>query len=226
MTATYRGIITDWGGVLTPPLREGIGQWLERERIDVDHYLGVIREWVETAYGDVQHRPSNPVHLLERGEIDPREFERLLAAELRLVDGSAVPAEGMLDRMFHGFHPVTEMYDTLRDARESGLRTCLLSNSWGNSYPRDLFDATFDAVVISGEVRMRKPEPEIFSHALGAVGLPAEACVFIDDVEPNIEAAEALGMAGVLHRTPAETQARVAELCGMPVPSSGPALTD
>lgn len=214
MSATCRGIITDWGGVLTPPLREGIGLWLQADRIDVEHYLDVMRGWFDGAYGN-GNGSADPVHALERGEIDARDFERQLAAELRLVDGGPVPAEGMLDRMFAGFHPVEEMYEALRAARRQGVRTGLLSNSWGNSYPRELFNAAFDAVVISGEVRMRKPEPEIFAYALELVGVPAEECVFIDDIERNVAAAQELGMAAILHRTPEETRRRIAETCGV-----------
>lgn len=217
MSGTVRGIITDWGGVLTPPLRESIGAWLEDDGIDAEHYLSVMRSMFEGAYaGDTG--VHNPIHRLERGEIDPGEFERALAARLRLIDGGPVAAEGMLDRMFSRFEPHHGMYDMLRAARDQGVRTGLLSNSWGNTYPRDLFAGTFDAVVISGEVRMRKPEPEIFAHALERIGLHAHECVFIDDIEANVDAARELGMAGILHRSPEETRGALIEWSGVALP--------
>ncbi|MFD0772526.1 HAD family hydrolase [Streptomonospora algeriensis] len=214
MATECRGIITDWGGVLTTPLRETITAWLADDGIDDTRYRDVMRSWVQGAYagGAVD---GNPIHALERGEIATAEFERLLAAELRLVDGGPVPAEGLIKRMFSGFHPVDEMYAALRQAREQQVRTCLLSNSWGNGYPRDRFAETFDAVVISGEVGMRKPEKEIFQHAVELAGLPPEECVFIDDIEHNVHAAVELGMVGILHRDPAETRDRLAETCGI-----------
>ncbi|WP_046470729.1 HAD family hydrolase [Allosalinactinospora lopnorensis] len=210
MSTMCRGIITDWGGVLTSPLKETINAWLAADRIDDELYRTVMRSWVDRAYGG-GGAAGNPIHALERGEVPTDEFERLLAAELRLVDGGPVPAEGLITRMFSGFHPVDEMYTLLRQARGQGVRTCLLSNSWGNGYPRDRFAATFDAVVISGEVGMRKPEASIFRHALELTGLAPEECVFIDDIRHNVDAAVELGMTGVLHRDPEQTRAQLAE---------------
>src|SRR5260221_208770 len=67
------------------------------------------------------------------------------------------------------------MLDLIRELRERGIRTSLLSNSWGvrDGYPRHLFDQLFDDVVISGEVGMRKPEERIFQLALTRLGLSA-----------------------------------------------------
>ncbi|GAA3739395.1 HAD family hydrolase [Salinactinospora qingdaonensis] len=216
MSTTCRGIITDWGGVLTSPLSQTIEAWLVADGIDTEHYRSVMRSWLKAPHGGVAGSAS-PVHELERGEVHPSEFERMLAAELRLVDGGAVPAEGLLQRMFSGFHPVEEMYAFLRQARGQGVRTCLLSNSWGNGYPRERFGETFDAVVISGEVGMRKPEHQIFGHALDMVDLPPSECVFIDDIEHNVHAAVELGMTGILHTDPEETRARLAEVCGVEI---------
>ncbi|MDT0301625.1 HAD family hydrolase [Streptomonospora wellingtoniae] len=214
MTTACRAIITDWGGVLTTPLRETITAWLADDGIDDARYRDVMRSWVQGAYagGSVD---GNPIHALERGELATAEFERILAAELRLADGGPVPASGLIKRMFSGFHPVDEMYAALRQARGQGVRTCLLSNSWGNGYPRDRFGEAFDAVVISGEVGMRKPEEAIFRHAVELVGLAPQECVFIDDIEHNVHAAVDLGMVGILHSDPVDTRERLAETCGI-----------
>jgi putative hydrolase of the HAD superfamily len=191
-----RGIIIDWGGVLTSPLDEAIAGWLASERIDADRYRTLMRAWVKGAYDG---GGTNPIHGLEDGTLGVAEFERLLAAELVTVDGGPVAAEGLIGRMFGGFAPVEPMYDALRAARATGVRTALLSNSWGNDYPRDLFAGLFDAVVISAEVGMRKPDERIFRHTIDLVGLPPAECVFIDDIEHNITAARALGMTAVHH---------------------------
>ncbi len=124
-----RGVITDWGGVLTSPLNDSIAAWLAADGLDVPRYRSVMRSWVDQAYAGVG---ANPIHGLEDGSLDPREFERLLAAELRTVDGGPVPAEGLLHRMFLAFAPVQEMYAAFRALRTHGLKTALLSNSWGN----------------------------------------------------------------------------------------------
>jgi putative hydrolase of the HAD superfamily len=204
-----QGLITDWGGVLTSPLSESIGAWLAADRINVDGYRTLMRAWVTEAYnGDGR----NPIHGLEDGSLEPAEFERLLASELRTVDGGPVPSEGLIRRMFLTFEPVQQMYTALRRARHNGLRTALLSNSWGNDYPRELWGELFDAVVISSEVGMRKPDARIFHHAAGSLGLAPGECVFVDDIEHNIRAAEAVGMIGVHHVTPEQTLTALEEL--------------
>jgi HAD superfamily hydrolase (TIGR01509 family) len=111
--------------------------------------------------------------------------------------------------MFATFEHAPDMSALVRRARQSGLRTALLSNSWGNDYPRDGWDEMFDVVVISGEVGMRKPEPEIFRHTLDLVGLGAAECVFVDDLAPNVAAAVEVGMVGVLHTSYAESLAEL-----------------
>jgi putative hydrolase of the HAD superfamily len=97
-------------------------------------------------------------------------------------------------------------------ARRAGIRTALLSNSWGNDYDRSDWPEMFDTVVISGEVGMRKPEPAIFELVLHRIGLPAGECVFIDDMAHNIVAAKKAGLAGIVHRTFDETAAELKAL--------------
>jgi epoxide hydrolase-like predicted phosphatase len=212
---TLRAVITDWGGVLTSPLDEAIAAWLAADEIDATLYRDVMRAWFDGAYAG--HSPygggvpvsiegRNLIHGLEDGSLAPAEFERLLALELRTVTGAAVPAAGLLNRMFAEFAPVEAMYETLHDCKRAGLRMALLSNSWGNDYPRERWAGLFDAIVISGEVRMRKPGPEIFHHAVSLLGLGPRECVFVDDIPANIAAAEALGMTGVHHTDPASTR--------------------
>jgi putative hydrolase of the HAD superfamily len=207
-------VITDWGGVLTSPISDTINAWLEAELIDRDNYLAVMQPWVRQAYDG--GGTDNPIHQLERGESDPAEFERKLAAQLIHTDGARVRAAGLLGRMFAATLPIPAMYDLMRTLRGAGVRTCLLSNSWGNGdYPRDDFPGLFDAWVISAEVGMRKPEERIFLHAAGLLGLPPKQCVFIDDIEANVAAAAAIGMVGVHHSEPAATAARIAALLGL-----------
>ncbi|GII82781.1 hypothetical protein Ssi03_07710 [Sphaerisporangium siamense] len=206
-----KGVLIDWGGVLTTGLHEAIAEWLSADGIDAAHYRELMSRLISHAYdgGDGE----NPIHALERGEIDAAEFERDLAARLLTLDGAPAVAEGLLARMFAGFRPVEPMYAMLRAARAAGLATCLVSNSWGDHYLRDGWDSCFDAIVISGEVGMRKPEPRIFHHALGLVDLTAEECVFIDDIEANIVAAQAIGMVGLHHREADATITAVEALC-------------
>ena len=217
-----RGIVTDWGGVLTSPILTTVQAWIEADGIDWDSYRTVMRLWVSQAYG-VDAGP-NPIHVLERGECSGAEFEQILAARLLRVDGETVVAEGLLRRMFAASVPVPGMYDTIRTLRAAGFSTALLSNSWGcDEYPRADFPGLFDTVVLSGEVGMRKPEKEIFFHAAATLGLAPAECVFIDDMEANVAAAQACGMTGVLHTETATTASVLQDLLGVPLAWCAPA---
>jgi putative hydrolase of the HAD superfamily len=212
---SFRGVITDWGGVMTNPIVETVRAWLDVENVDYDDYAAVMRPWVVEAYGTAD---GNPIHALERGECTVAEFERVLAARLRCRDGAAVPAEGLLQRMFAASTLCDPMHQAVYAIRRVGLRTGLLSNSWGDSdYPRHLFPGMFDTVVISAEVGMRKPEERIFLHAAEQIGLAPAECVFIDDLKANVAAAQAVGMTAVLHSDPAATVAALSGLLEVPL---------
>ena len=91
-------------------------------------------------------------------------------------------------------------------ARTAGIRTGLISNSWGAAtYDRSLLAELFDGVVISGDVGMRKPAPEIYAMGARAVDLPPAECVFVDDLPFNLKPARELGMATVRHVDAAQT---------------------
>ena len=210
----FRGVILDWGGVMTNPIRDMVAVWLDDEDVDHEVYAAVMRPWVTGAYD--QNGDTNPIHALERGECTVEEFELLLASQIARRDGVQVVAEGLLTRMFAGSTMAVPMQAAVQAIRDSGLRTALLSNSWGMAdYPRHLFPGMFDVVVISGEVGMRKPEERIFRHAAGLLGLEPAECVFVDDIDVNIKAAEAIGMTAILHHDPPATLARLGELLGL-----------
>jgi epoxide hydrolase-like predicted phosphatase len=210
-----RALVVDWGGVLTEPLDQAIRAWAEIDGVDFEHYVGVMREWLGTQQGELAR--DNPVAALERGEIEVPHFEEQLAARLGEATGVPIEATGLLQRMFDQFVHEPAMSALVLRAKRAGLRTGLLSNSWGNEYPREGWDQMFDAVVISGEVGMRKPEPAIFAHVLELLGVRAEETVFVDDLRPNVEAAEALGLVGVHHTSYADTAPALERLFGVPL---------
>lgn len=205
-----RALIVDYGGVLTVPLRATIEPWLELDRIDPERFRAVMREWFGPAAG------HNIGHDLETGRLAPAEFQRMFAEQLRRPDGSLPQPDGLLERMFAGFTHDPAMTDVLRRARQHGLKTALLSNSWGFDYPREGWGDLFDEVVISGEVGLRKPEPEIYRLAAERLGVPPAHCVFVDDLAPNIRGAAAVGMIGVLHRDVATTIRELEAIFGRP----------
>ncbi len=198
------GLIVDWGGVLTMPIHAAISNWLKATGVDREHYGAVVRGWVEPGPGQ-----TSPVHQLERGELALEDFEHELSAALAR-EGSLVEARGLVGQMFADLAIYEDsMTSLVTRAHAAGVRTALLSNSWGNEYDRSDWHEMFDAVVISGEVGMRKPERGIFELALTRIGLAAGECVFVDDTAPNVVAAEQAGLVGVVHRTFGDTAAEL-----------------
>lgn len=208
-----RALVVDWGGVLTEPLDAAIRAWAEIDGVEFEHYVDVMRTWLGPHQGELAR--DNPVAALERGEIEVPHFEEQLAQRLAQAAGREVRAVGLLQRMFDQFEHAPAMSALVLRARRAGLRTGLLSNSWGNEYPREGWDEMFDAIVISGEVGMRKPEPEIFAHALDLLGVLAEETVFVDDLAHNVQAAVELGLVGIHHTSYETTASELEELFGV-----------
>jgi putative hydrolase of the HAD superfamily len=195
-------LVVDFGGVLTTSMRESFAQFVRSEDVDGEHLQKVL--FTDYDGGGI-------VHGVETGAVTMEEFERELAAKIKTKSGSAIEATGLVQRMFAGAHVDSRMVEAVRRARGSGLKTALLSNSWGNrdSYRFEHFDALFDAVVISGEVGIRKPDPEIYALAARELETPAGQCVFVDDIAANVRGAVTAGMVGVHHT---ETDATLHEL--------------
>jgi len=206
------GLVVDWGGVLTSDLGSSMAAWAAGDGIDLTVYRDVIRSLIGPLAGE--QAAYNPVHALERGELEVPDFELRLAAELTARSGRPVVAEGLIGRMFERFEHAPDMAGLVRRAHASGLRTGLLSNSWGNDYPRQGWEEMFDVIVISGEVGMRKPDRDIFEHTLDLLGIPAEQCVFVDDMSSNVQAAASLGFVGVQHTSYESTAAELDVLFG------------
>ncbi len=197
MPDVLTGLIVDWGGVLTGDMRAVVASWAERDGIDLDVYAAAMRDWFGDPIGN--EAVHNPIHALERGELALVDFEVMLAQEMTRRSGRFHNPEGLLTRMFEQFEHAHDMNALVRRAHERGIRTALLSNSWGNDYPRDGWDDMFDIVVISGEVGMRKPEPRIYEHTLDLLGMSAPECAFVDDLPHNVAAAVSVGMVGIRH---------------------------
>jgi putative hydrolase of the HAD superfamily len=198
------GLLVDYGGVLTTNVWDSFRAFCEAEGID--------REEVKRAFRD---RPEAMALLrrLEAGELTEEEFSPLFGPILGVREDRH---EGLVDRLFAGMQPEEGMIEALRRARAAGLKTGLISNSWGRGrYDRDSFAELFDGVVISGEVGLYKPQPEIFRLGAERVGLDPSDCVFVDDLRENCEGAEAVGMTAVLHRGADASLERLEELLGV-----------
>jgi epoxide hydrolase-like predicted phosphatase len=205
------GLIVDYGGVLTTDIFVSFRKFCEAEGLDPE----TVRD---RFLNDAEARRL--LEELETGRMREAEFEPAFAAVLE------VESERLIDRLFGGMEPDEAMMDGVRAARAAGVRTGLLSNSWGDDrYDREQLADLFDAWVISGEVGLRKPDPAIYELAAERLGLPPEQCVFVDDLPGNLKPARAIGMGTVVHRgDAAATLAEVSELLGVDISPDPPII--
>mgnify|MGYP000144327550 FL=1 len=198
-----RALLVDFGGVLTTNIWIAFGEFCEREGLDRETVKDLFRSDPEA---------MRLLRGLETGELDEAAFEPSFAGLLGLERH-----DGLIERLFAGLGPDELMVGAVRAARAGGVPTGLISNSWGlgiyERAPIDLFDDT----VISGDVGLHKPQPEIYLLACERLGVAPAESVFVDDLRENIEGAEAVGMTGILHRDSGQTVARVEELLGLPL---------
>jgi putative hydrolase of the HAD superfamily len=210
-----QALVVDWGGVLTGPLTATIEKWAEADGIDLSVYFQVIEAWMGPALA-LEAR-MNPIHALERGEMLVPDFESRLAHEMFLRTGVEFAGQGFLQRMFDHFEHAQDMNGLVHRAHSLGVKTALLSNSWGNVYPRDGWDDMFDVVVISGEVGMRKPDADIFQHTVDLLEVPFHQCVFVDDMMVNVQSAVDLGMIGIHHTAYDDTAMELEAIFELPL---------
>ena len=197
-----KGLLVDFGGVLTTNVFDSFKAFCVDEGLDPDTVRRLFREDPD-ALAELRR--------LEKGEVTEEDFSVTFGEMLGVAE-----TEGLVDRLFAGMGPDEPMIEAVKTAKRSGIRTGLISNSWGHGrYDRDAFPEMFDGVVISGEVGLHKPEPEIFHLGAEKVGLSPEECVFVDDLKENCEGAAAVGMTPILHRGADTTLPELERLLGL-----------
>jgi putative hydrolase of the HAD superfamily len=202
--ARRTGLLLDWGGVMTTNLFASFSAFCEAEGLDPDRLRTLFR-------GDKAARDL--LIEFECGRVEEDVFQERLCAALEM---DAENARTLIDRLFAGAQADDAMVAAVRAARAAGVRTGLVSNSWGTRrYPRDLLAELFDGIVISGEEGMRKPTPAIYALGAERIGLPPESCVFVDDLPFNLDPARELGMATVHHTDAASTVPELERLLGV-----------
>jgi len=199
-----KGLLVDYGGVLTTNVFDSFRTFCEEEGLDPDAIKQRFRD---------DPRALECVRGLERGDLGAEDFSERFGELLELDPGRRA---GLVERMFGHIQPDDRMMNAVRRARAQGLRTGLISNSMGaGRYDRSIFPELFDGVVISGDEGIHKPEPAIYELGAERVGLSPADCVFVDDLRENCEGAEAVGMTAVLHRGAERTLPRLEELLGV-----------
>jgi putative hydrolase of the HAD superfamily len=201
VAAERSAVLFDWGGVMTGDLFGSFRAFCADEGLEPDVLADLFRH----------DRDARTLLIdFECGRIEEVDFEPRLSTALGLAWH-----DGLIDRLFARAALDQDMVEGVRALRERGVSTGLVSNSWGTRrYPRDLLAELFDGVVISGEEGFRKPDPRMYELGAQRIGAEPSACVFVDDLAFNLDAARELGMAVVHHTSAASTMAELDQLVG------------
>ena len=204
-----KAIVSDFGGVLTTPLFGGFAKVMEAQGLPMEA-LGHAMVRATAAHGE------NPLFDFERGRMTEAEFFDLLGDGLEAEVGRRVPLRDFAEHYFSHLSPNDELIDHLLALRdERGIRLALLTNNvreweprWKSMLPEDMFELIVDSAFVG----MRKPEPGIYELTLERLGLPGEACLFVDDLEVNCDAAREHGITPIRFETTTQVIAELDEL--------------
>ena len=181
-----RNVIFDFGGVLV--------EWKPQQIIEEFYADESVRAAIASS---VFKHPDWAE--LDRGTLDEDR------ATVRFSERTGRPVEELsafLQHVRDSLIPMRETIALVQDLAQRGVPLYGLSNMPSRTFSQlrqrfDFWDA-FRGIVISGDVKMIKPEPEIFEHIAAVHGLSPAETVFIDDHRPNIEAAQQLGFQTIL----------------------------
>ena len=191
-------VISDFGGVLTTPLVQSFAA--------VQDETGIPFEELAKAMARIQEEDGrHPLFELETGRLTEADFLRKLGEALEPALGHRPELHRFSEIYFDALHPNEPMIDLIREVKEQGHRTALLTNNvreweplWRTMLP---VDEIFEVVVDSGFVGCRKPDREIYELTLERLGgTDPKQCLFIDDTNVNCDAARELGMSAVHYR--------------------------
>jgi putative hydrolase of the HAD superfamily len=189
-----RAVVSDFGGVLTTPLLQSFMAFQDQTGITTET-LGKGMAAATEANGD------NPLFEMERGEITEAAFLDLLTDHLEPLLGHRPEMHRFKEIYFEALDPNPPMIELMRELKGAGHRMAMLTNNvreweplWRSMLP---VDEIFETVVDSGFVGCRKPESRIYELTLERIALPAEACLFVDDVLVNVEGARKAGLRAV-----------------------------
>jgi epoxide hydrolase-like predicted phosphatase len=196
--AAIEAVVSDFGGVLTTPLMNSFLALQDAHGIAAEDFGKAMRTAAEAGDGE------NPLFKLERGDVTEAQFLETLRDGLEPLLGHRPELHRFREVFFEALDPNEPMIELMHECRRGGRRMAMLTNNvreweplWRTMLP---VDEIFETVVDSGFVGYRKPERQIYEITLERLGLPASACLFVDDLEVNCEAARELGLATVHYR--------------------------
>jgi epoxide hydrolase-like predicted phosphatase len=212
MSRRVEAVISDFGGVLTTPLIQSFAAVQDQTGIPMEE-LGKAMSQIEAEDG------VHPLYELEKGRVTEPDFLERLAQALEPRLGHRPEMHRFREIYFEALHPNEPMIELMRELKTEGLRMAMLTNNvkeweplWRTMLP---VDEIFEFVVDSAFVGMRKPEREIFDLTVERLdGVPAESCLFVDDIKLNCDAARDAGMQAVHYREPNQAIADIRAAVG------------
>ncbi|MBI5567629.1 MAG: HAD family phosphatase [Chloroflexi bacterium] len=197
-----RALIVDFGGVL-------VRTRTDRSRRALETRLGLLPNTLENrVFGGELSMQG------QRGAISEDEFWQAVAHELGCERIGLTP-EAFRTEFFADDFLDEDLVAFIRGVRPH-VKTGLISNAWSGL--RNMLHTTapiadaFDALVISAEEKMMKPDPRIYQLALDRLGVRADEAIFLDDFQVNINACTALGMHGVHFKSAEQAQRDIRSL--------------
>lgn len=183
-------VVFDIGGVLIHWDPRRLYRTLLPDGAEVEHFLATVctPEWNRE-----QDRGRPTAEAVDALAVELPEHAELIAAYYdRWEDMLGGPIEGTVR--------------SLEALRSRGVRTLALTNFSAEKWPiarrRYPFLAEFDGVVVSGEERLIKPDPEIFHLLCRRYAVRPQSSVYVDDLAENVQAARSLGFDAVLFESP------------------------
>jgi putative hydrolase of the HAD superfamily len=199
-----RAVVSDFGGVLTTPLTAPFQTFAARSGIAMDEFRTVLAAFSARADG------VQPLFELECGRITEAQFLGALEQTLLEELGREISCADLTETLWEGLAPNERMIELMAALRAEGYRMALVTNNvrewearWRAMAP---IDDIFELVIDSAQVGIRKPDPEIYELTVRRLGVPAVACLFVDDLEPNCAAARDAGMQAILYRDPEQAE--------------------
>ncbi len=187
-----KAVIWDFGGVITSSPFEAFNRYEAERNIPLDFIRGL----------NATNPDTNAWALFERSEVSTEEFDTLFAKQAEAA-GHHVPGRDVIACLSGDVRP--RMVAALQKCAEHFRVGCITNNvsagegpgmasSVGKAAQVQAAMATFEIVIESSKVGIRKPDPEIYKMACRKLGVEPADAVYLDDLGINLKPARALGM--------------------------------
>lgn len=187
-----KAVIFDIGGVLELGSGRSEHEYMAKKLgIDINGWFDAIDSvYAESIEGKIPEKKVTNT-IVKNLETSVKKFERLIKKAYK-----------------RNYKTNNKLYGFAFKLKKKGYKIAILSDQWHYSKReliKDKYTKKFDAVVVSCDVKLRKPNPKIYRLVLKKLGLKAKECVFIDNRDWNLKPAKKMGMKTVLFKNNKQT---------------------